>query len=160
VELSNFHCLLSEWYNTAYTQHILHIVFLPRWNNFWTARPVQYPVSGFNVTNNLGRQNSSMHTQLAASISNEHSNGYSAANRANNCSYMTNNDKPIKQTVTNNVGCKNKFTTRYYMRLMALCPGLPRWARTRKVKLIWILLKQLTVASAGPYASLHLAPDR
>ena len=42
----------------------------------------------------------------------------------------------------------------------ALCPGLPGWARTRKVKPIWILLKQETVASAGPYASVHLAPER
>jgi len=42
----------------------------------------------------------------------------------------------------------------------SLCPGLSRWAGTRKVKPIWILLKQETVASAGPYASLHLAPDR
>ena len=41
-------------------------------------------------------------------------------------------------------------------------PGLPRWAGTRKKKPIWILLKQETVAVAlaGPYASLHLAPDR
>jgi len=39
-------------------------------------------------------------------------------------------------------------------------PGLPGWAGTRKVKPIWISLKQETVASAGPYASLHLAPDR
>jgi len=41
-------------------------------------------------------------------------------------------------------------------------PGLPRRASTRKVKPIWILLKQETVAvaSAGPYASLHLTPDR
>ena len=61
-------------------------------------------------------------------------------------------------------------------------PGLPGWAGTRKVKPIRILLKQETVsgsgisravcksaprsrqwvavASAGPYASLHLAPDR
>jgi len=29
-------------------------------------------------------------------------------------------------------------------RLSALCPGLPRWAGTRKVKPIWILLKQET----------------
>ena len=34
------------------------------------------------------------------------------------------------------------------------------WAGTRKAKPIWILMKQETVASAGPYASLHLAPDR
>jgi len=56
-----------------------------------------------------------------------------------------------------------------HTRLMALFPGLPGWAGTRKVKSIWILLKQETVsgsgivASAGPYASLHLArlaPDR
>jgi len=44
--------------------------------------------------------------------------------------------------------------------LMALCPGLPGWAGTRKVKPIWILLKQdkrqrVAVVSAGPYASLH-----
>jgi len=28
-----------------------------------------------------------------------------------------------------------------HTRLIALCPGLPGWASTRKVKLIWILLK-------------------
>ena len=37
----------------------------------------------------------------------------------------------------------------HYTRLMALCPGLPRWAGTRKVKPIWILLKQQTVSSSG-----------
>ena len=42
-------------------------------------------------------------------------------------------------------------------------PGLPGWAGTRKVKPIWILLKQETVSGSGiswAYASLHLAPDR
>jgi len=43
-------------------------------------------------------------------------------------------------------------------------PGLPRWAGTREVKPVWILLKQETVSgtvvSAGLYASLDLAPDR
>ena len=33
--------------------------------------------------------------------------------------------------------------------LAALCPGLPRWAGTRKVKPIWILLKQQTVSGSG-----------
>ena len=33
--------------------------------------------------------------------------------------------------------------------LTALCPGLPRWAGTRKVKPLWILLKQETVSSSG-----------
>jgi len=48
-------------------------------------------------------------------------------------------------------------------RLTALFPGLPGWAGTRKVKPIWILLKQETVSGSGiswAYASLHLAPDR
>ena len=50
--------------------------------------------------------------------------------------------------------------THTHTRLTALFLGLPRWASSRKVKPMWILLKQETVASAGPYASLHLAPDR
>ena len=29
-----------------------------------------------------------------------------------------------------------------YTRLTALCPGLPGWAGTRKVRPVWILLKQ------------------
>ena len=33
--------------------------------------------------------------------------------------------------------------------LTALCPWLPRWAGTRKVKPIWILLKQETVSGSG-----------
>ena len=32
---------------------------------------------------------------------------------------------------------------------MALCPGLPGWAGTRKVRPIWILLKQETVSGSG-----------
>ena len=36
-----------------------------------------------------------------------------------------------------------------HTRLTALCPGLPGWAGTRKVKAIWILLKQETVSSSG-----------
>ena len=33
--------------------------------------------------------------------------------------------------------------------LTALCPGLPGWAGTRKVKPIWILLKQEIVSGSG-----------
>jgi len=33
--------------------------------------------------------------------------------------------------------------------LTALCPGLPGWASTRKVKPIWILLKHETVSGSG-----------
>ena len=34
-------------------------------------------------------------------------------------------------------------------RLTALCSGLPRWAGTRKVKPIWILLEQETASGSG-----------
>jgi len=36
-----------------------------------------------------------------------------------------------------------------HTRLMALFPGLPGWAGTRKLKPIWILLKQETVTGRG-----------
>ena len=39
--------------------------------------------------------------------------------------------------------------TQTHTRLTALFPGLPRWAGTRKVKPIWILLKRETVSSSG-----------
>ena len=57
------------------------------------------------------------------------------------------------------------WQTHTHTRLTALFPGLLRWAGTKKVKQILILVKQKTVSgsgissSAGQYASLHLAPD-
>jgi len=48
-------------------------------------------------------------------------------------------------------------------RLMTLCLGQPGWAGTWKVKPIWIywIKRQwVAVATGGPYANLHLAPDR
>jgi len=39
--------------------------------------------------------------------------------------------------------------THTHSRLTALFPGLPRWAGTRKVKPIWILLKQQTESGSG-----------
>jgi len=50
-----------------------------------------------------------------------------------------------------------------HTRLTALCPGLSRWADTRKVTpsgFYWSKRQWVAVASAGPYASLHLAADR
>ena len=45
-----------------------------------------------------------------------------------------------------------------YTRLTALCPGRTTLvSQYQKGKLIWTVLNQETVASAGPYASLHLA---
>jgi len=40
-------------------------------------------------------------------------------------------------------------TTHTHTRLTALYPGLPGWAGTRKVKPIWILMKQETVSGSG-----------
>ena len=39
--------------------------------------------------------------------------------------------------------------THTHTRLTARCPGLSGWAGTRKVKAIWILLKQETVSGSG-----------
>ena len=39
--------------------------------------------------------------------------------------------------------------THTHTRLIALCPGLPKWAGTRKVKPIWILLEQETLSGSG-----------
>ena len=43
----------------------------------------------------------------------------------------------------------NHTHTQTHTHLMAFCPGLPGQAGTRKVKPIWILLKQETVSSSG-----------
>ena len=40
-------------------------------------------------------------------------------------------------------------THTHLLNLTALCLGLPGWAGTRKVKQIWILLKQETVSGSG-----------
>jgi len=42
-----------------------------------------------------------------------------------------------------------RMRARTHTRLTALFPGLPRWASTRKVKRILILLKQETVSGSG-----------
>ena len=59
---------------------------------------------------------------------------------------------------------RNRITTHTHAHthLTALFPGLSGWASTRKVKPIWISLKQEMVSgsSISWAASLHLAPDR
>ena len=47
------------------------------------------------------------------------------------------------------------FYTHTHARLTALCPGLPRWAGARKVKPIWILLKQETKSSEIYHFLVH-----
>ena len=46
------------------------------------------------------------------------------------------------------MSCSSKETTTTN-HLMALFPGQPRWASTRKVKPVWILLKQETESGSG-----------
>ena len=41
------------------------------------------------------------------------------------------------------------WSTHTHTRLTALFPGLPRWAGTRKVTLIWIFVTQETVSGSG-----------
>jgi len=51
-------------------------------------------------------------------------------------------------SLNDNQNCYH-INTETHTRLTALFPGLPRWAGTRKVKPIWILLKQETVIGNG-----------
>ena len=45
--------------------------------------------------------------------------------------------------------CLHIYRLHTHTRLTAFCPGLPGWAGTRKIKPIWILLKQKTVTGSG-----------
>ena len=55
-----------------------------------------------------------------------------------------------KRTWWNVCTCQWQQTcTHTHAHLTAFCPGLPGWAVTRKVKPIWILLKQETVSGSG-----------
>ena len=54
------------------------------------------------------------------------------------------------QLVPNNAGLHSiVMNTHTHTWLTALFPGLPRWVATRKVKPMWILLKQETVSGSG-----------
>ena len=52
-------------------------------------------------------------------------------------------------TLCSNKKTKNHTYIHIYTHLTALCPGLPGWAGTRKVKPICISLKQETVSGSG-----------
>ena len=54
----------------------------------------------------------------------------------------------VGQSVTR-MHARTNMNTHTHTRLTALCLGLPGWAGTRKVKPIWILLKQETVSGSG-----------
>ena len=50
--------------------------------------------------------------------------------------------------------------THIHTSLTALSQGLPRWANTRKVKPIWILLKQETVSGSGISWAICMSASR
>jgi len=55
------------------------------------------------------------------------------------------------------------YTIRYthtHTHLTALCPGLPGWASSRKVKPIWIKLKQETVSGSGISWAIYKSAHR
>jgi len=62
----------------------------------------------------------------------------------NDCGHGDSTTNIIVVIITNTI-----IVDAIHTRLTALCPGLPRWAGNRKVKPIWILLKQETVSGSG-----------
>jgi len=75
--------------------------------------------------------------------------------------------QPLKSSNISNVNSNSidnfSYYTHTHTHLTALCPGLSGWAGTRKVKqsgFYWSKRQWVAVASAGPYASLHVATDR
>jgi len=66
---------------------------------------------------------------------------------------VANNVAGEKESIPCQLTVKGKLSTNddvdTHTRLAALFPGLPGWASTRKVKPIWILLKQETVSGSG-----------
>ena len=54
-----------------------------------------------------------------------------------------------KFSLCDSVTHPHSMHTHTHTRLKALFPGLPRWAGTRKVKPIWILLEQETMSGSG-----------
>ena len=71
-----------------------------------------------------------------------------SVNSAQHCLHVT--AAPWQQTVSHHRPATCILLLLHtHTRLTALCPGLPGWAGTRKVKPIWILLKQETVGGSG-----------
>jgi len=61
------------------------------------------------------------------------------------CANKVNQKKNDRMRLAN----ENDNSWQTHTRLMALCPGLPGWAGTRKAKPMWILLKQETVSGSS-----------
>ena len=68
------------------------------------------------------------------------------------CFVFTKHPVQLKTVTTND--------THTHTRLTALFPGLPGWAGTRKVKPIWVLLKQETVSDSGISWAIYKSAPR
>ena len=76
----------------------------------------------------------------------------SGSDTQGHCNMATSFDTAHNMVYTANITCQRlhkRHTHHTHTRLMALCPGLPGRASTRKVKPIWILVKQETVSGSG-----------
>ena len=69
-------------------------------------------------------------------------------------------EKGCQRTSNDNSNSFYRPFTHTHTRLTALCLGLPRWADTRKVKPIWILLKQETVSGSGISWAIYKSAPR
>jgi len=85
---------------------------------------------------------------LAKNINNKHNWVLSNSGLSNErASYLMQVTEDLYNIVQQRARTHTHTHTPIY--LTALCPGLPGWAGTRKVKPIWILLKQETVSGSG-----------
>ena len=76
-------------------------------------------------------------------------------------SYKWSENKPLPtQDNVKKMQCAVMSQHYTHIHFTALCLGLSEWASTRKVKPIWSKRQWVAAASAGPNASLQLAPDR
>ena len=82
----------------------------------------------------------------AAILRRKYSSGFTFHCRYGPCATNCAQPKGETEFLCHTHACTHACT---HTRLTALFLGLPRWAGTRKVKPIWILLKQYTVSCSG-----------
>jgi len=66
-----------------------------------------------------------------------------------NVNTLSTNTRITRTQCATKACCMGPLAAHTHTHLTALFPGLPGWAGTRKVKPIWILLKQETVSGSG-----------
>jgi len=134
--------LASKLVVTSYLPHLKCVASLPREIAFLTNSILFEPPCTvyMYITGNTHRRTMRILWTLVV----RHAKAYAPARAETNYITLMNdnwNDEIIRLQL---------MLTHYRNKcLTALCPGLPRWAGTRKVKPIWILLKQETASGSG-----------